>query len=72
VQLLLNDAGFEIELLETGPFRDRPSPELEWVRHMLRRYLLSTDLRGDGIYAVGCKTGAVRKRYPDWLYSGHK
>jgi hypothetical protein len=30
---------------------------------------LSTDLRGDGIYAVGRKTGPVKERYPGWLYS---
>jgi len=26
-------------------------------------------LRGDGIYALGRKTGPVRDRYPGWLYS---
>lgn len=70
VRFLLNDAGFEVERLETGPFRECPTPELEWVRHLLERYQLSTDLRGDGIYAVGRKIGGIRKRYPDWLYSG--
>ncbi len=65
---LLADAGFEVTRLETGPFRDGPRPELHWVRHLLERYRLPTDLRGDGIYAVGRKTGRVRHRYPDWLY----
>jgi hypothetical protein len=37
--------------------------------HLLRHYRLGTDLRGDGIYAVGRKTGPVRDRYPEWLYS---
>ncbi len=37
--------------------------------HLLRRYHLETEYRGDGIYAVGRKTGPVRDRYPDWLYS---
>ena len=27
------------------------------------------NLRGDGIYGVGRKIGAVRERYPGWLYS---
>ena len=56
-------------MIETGPFREAPRPELAWVTHMLERYGLSTDLRGEGIYAVGRKTGAVRQRYPSWLYS---
>ena len=61
-------AGFELTLLETGPFREAPKPEQAWVRHLLERYELQQDLRGDGIYAVGRKTGAVRVRYPAWLY----
>ncbi len=66
---LLQDAGFEVTLLETGPFREEPKPEFAWVEHLLDRYLLSTALRGDGIYAVGRKAGPVRERYPAWLYS---
>ncbi|HTA70350.1 MAG TPA: glycosyltransferase [Bryobacteraceae bacterium] len=68
IVLLLLDSGFEVTLLETGPFREEPKPELAWVRHLLQRYELSQDLRGDGIYAVGRKTGPVRERYPAWLY----
>lgn len=67
---LLTDSGFEVTLLETGEFLEEPRPELAWVRHLLDRYKLSADLRGDGIYAVGRKTGPVRQRYPAWLYSG--
>ncbi len=70
IQLLLEAAGFAVTLLETGPFRDAPKPELAWVRHLLERYRLPLDLRGDGLYAVGRKTGPVRDRYPSWLYSG--
>jgi hypothetical protein len=55
--------------LETGEFRDAPHPEFAWVLHLLRRYWLETDLRGDGIYAVGRKKGPVLARYPEWLYS---
>ena len=68
INLLLLDSGFEVTLLETGEFRQEPKPEHEWVIHMLERYKLPQDLRGDGIYAVGRKTGPVRERYPRWLY----
>jgi SAM-dependent methyltransferase len=69
VERLLENSGFEVKLVETGEFRDEPHPEHGWVYHLLDRYSLSTDLRGDGIYAVGVKTGPVRERYPGWLYS---
>ena len=69
IHRLLETTGFEVTLLETGEFRDVPHPEFGWVVHLLRHYRLETELRGDGIYAVGRKTGAVRERYPDWLYS---
>ncbi len=68
IVLLFYYAGFEMALLETGPFRDEPKPEHEWVQHLIARYELPADLRGDGIYAVGRKRGPVRERYPDWLY----
>ncbi len=69
VHQLLENAGFEVALLETGEFRDEPHPEFGWVLHLLDRYRLDKDLRGDGIYAVGRKKGPVRDRYPAWLYS---
>lgn len=69
VYQLLENSGFEVVLLETGPFRDEPHPEYGWVVNLLERYRLATHLRGEGIYAVGRKTGAVRERYPTWLYS---
>jgi glycosyltransferase involved in cell wall biosynthesis/SAM-dependent methyltransferase len=68
VYTMLNDGGFTVTLLETGPFRDLPKPEWLWVEDVLTRYGLPGDLRGDGIYAVGRKTGPVRNRYPAWLY----
>jgi glycosyltransferase involved in cell wall biosynthesis/SAM-dependent methyltransferase len=61
-------AGFEMTLIETGPFRYEPKPEHEWVKHLLARYEMPQDLRDDGIYAVGRKSGPVRERYPAWLY----
>jgi glycosyltransferase involved in cell wall biosynthesis/SAM-dependent methyltransferase len=69
VYRLLYDAGFEVARLETGPFREEPKPEHGWVVHLLERYNLPTDLRGDGIYALGRKTGPVRDRYSAWLFS---
>lgn len=69
IVLLLIDSGFDTTVLETGPFRDTPRPEEEWVLHLLDRYMLPLELRGDGIYAVGRKSGPVKRRYPDWLYS---
>jgi glycosyltransferase involved in cell wall biosynthesis/SAM-dependent methyltransferase len=69
VQKLLENSGFEVVRLETGPFRDEPTAEHAWVVHLLERYNLDTGLRGEGIYAVGKKAGPVRERYPAWLYS---
>ena len=69
IHLLLEDSGFEIALLDTGPFRDVPRPGLAWVTHLLERYRLSAGLRGEGIFAVGSKARPVKNRYPTWLYS---
>ena len=69
IQHLLTDSGFEMVRLETGEFLDAPHPEFGWVTHLLKRYNLSHDLRGDGIYAVARKAGPVKNRWPAWLYS---
>jgi SAM-dependent methyltransferase len=69
VKLLFETSGFEVVRLETGEFRDEPHPEYGWVAHLMKTYWLGTELRGDGIYALGRKTGPVRERYPGWLYS---
>jgi glycosyltransferase involved in cell wall biosynthesis/SAM-dependent methyltransferase len=69
VQHLLEDSGFELVRLETGEFLNEPHPEFGWVTHLLERYRLGHNLRGDGIYAVGRKSGPVRNRWPDWLYA---
>jgi SAM-dependent methyltransferase len=66
---LLVAAGFEVVRLETGEFRERPHPELEWVNQLLRAYRLPQEHRGDGIYALGRKSGPVRDRWPNWLYA---
>ncbi|MFN0100634.1 MAG: methyltransferase domain-containing protein [Bryobacteraceae bacterium] len=70
IHSLLTDSGFAVERLETGEFLERPRPEERWIVHLLERYQLAKDLRGDGIYAVGTKTGPLAKRYPAWLYEG--
>jgi SAM-dependent methyltransferase len=70
VHALLEAAGFEIVHLETGPYLEKPSLEHEWVKQLLQRYQLTEHLRGDAIYAVGRKTGAVKSRYPAELYTG--
>jgi hypothetical protein len=69
IHQLLENSGFEVTLLETGAFREAPTAEYGWVMHLLDRYELDTSLRGDGIYGVGRKSGAVRDRYPGWLYT---
>ncbi|MGC8795022.1 MAG: glycosyltransferase, partial [Bryobacteraceae bacterium] len=70
IRRLLEDAGFAVVKLETGPYREQPRPEWLWVLHLLERYRLSTELRGEAIYALARKTGPVRRRYPEWLYTG--
>jgi SAM-dependent methyltransferase len=69
IRQLMENSGFTITLLETGPFRQTPRPEEGWVLNVLERFELPKELRGDDIYVVGRKTGAVRQRYPDWLYA---
>jgi hypothetical protein len=66
---LLLDAGFEVVLLQTGPFRDQPGPRHLWVSRVLDRFEFDTSLREDGIYAVGRKCRPIAERYPSWLYS---
>jgi glycosyltransferase involved in cell wall biosynthesis/SAM-dependent methyltransferase len=69
IQHLLTDAGFETVRLETGEFHDEPHPEYGWIAHLLERYRVHEHLRGDGIYALGRKTGPVKERWPAWLYA---
>jgi glycosyltransferase involved in cell wall biosynthesis/SAM-dependent methyltransferase len=69
VQHMLTDSGFEVVRLETGEFLEEPHPEHAWIIHLLERYRLHHTLRGDGIYALGRKTGPVKDRWPAWLYT---
>src|SRR5450755_844922 len=69
IQRLLQNSGFTVTLIETGPFRQTPRPEEGWVLNLLDRFELPRDLRGDDIYVVGRRTGPIRERFPDWLYA---
>jgi len=69
VERMLENSGFTVTLVETGPFRQTPRPEEGWVLNLLERFGLPQELRGDDIYVVGRKTGPVGQRYPDWLYA---
>ena len=69
VKDLMENSGFEVTALETGPFRDEPRPEYAWVEHLLERYILPKENRGEGIYVVGRKLRGIRDRYPAWLYA---
>ena len=69
VKDLMENSGFEVTALETGPFRDEPRPEYAWVEHLLERYILPKEHRGEGIYAVGRKLRGIRDRYPAWFYA---
>ncbi len=63
------ESGFEVVKLETGEFLEQPHPEHYALSHLLEAYHFPSELRGDGIYAVGRKTGPIRNRYPNWLYA---
>ena len=69
IHALFEAAGFEVTRLETGPYTTDRNAEHDWVRHVMKRYELPDDLRGEAIYAVGRKVGAVAERYPAGLYS---
>jgi len=69
IRALLEISGFDVALLDTGPFLNEPKPEFGWVEHLFDRYMLSKEYRGDGIYAVGKKVAPVKERYPSWLYT---
>jgi glycosyltransferase involved in cell wall biosynthesis/predicted SAM-dependent methyltransferase len=65
---LLTGSGFAVVRLETAELRDDPHPDWGYIRHLLAEYRLPEGLRGDGIYALGRKTGPVEDRWPSWLY----
>ena len=64
---LMEAAGFEVELLETGNY-SKPEPYFPWVQQMLQKLLCSVELRGEVIYCRARKVGPVRERWPKELY----
>ncbi len=70
VQLLFEAAGLEVVNLHTDAYKENAAEEHAWAKHVLSRYQLPDDLRGEAIYAVGKKVGSVADRYPEELYSG--
>ena len=61
-------AGFETEALFTERGEDRD--EGTWVKELLQREGFDTAMRGEQIYCMARKRGALpRERYPDWLYA---
>jgi SAM-dependent methyltransferase len=62
---LLAAAGFTVEELETQDVWLRSNPA---ILDLLEKLMISTELRGDNIFALGRKTGAPVERYPKDLY----
>jgi SAM-dependent methyltransferase len=69
IRQLLEVAGFETKIMDTGPYSLQRPENHDWTIELLQQHGFSTDLRDDVIHAVGKKVGAVRERYPDWLYA---
>jgi glycosyltransferase involved in cell wall biosynthesis/predicted SAM-dependent methyltransferase len=67
ISRLLEDSGFVVVHIETGPYGPE-SQDLHWVESLLARSRLATGLRGECIYAIGRKASTPRLRYPLWLY----
>ncbi len=61
----LTAAGFTVEALETQDVWLRSNPA---IIDLLAELLISTELRGDNIFALARKTGAPVERYPAYLY----
>jgi SAM-dependent methyltransferase len=58
-------AGFTVEELETQDVWLKSNPA---ILDLLADLMISTELRGDNIFALGRKTGAPVERYPKELY----
>ena len=69
IHRLLENSGLRSDPAGDRGVPRRAAPRVRLGEPSARALWLSTDLRGDGIYAVGRKTGAVGERYPVWLYS---
>jgi SAM-dependent methyltransferase len=62
---MLTAAGFTVEELETHDVWLRSNPA---ILDLLEKLMISTELRGDNIFALARKTGAPVERYPKDLY----
>ena len=70
IRLLLAESGFVVVDMSTEPYGEMKGKEDPgWVRPVLQGLGVSTDLRGDCIFAIARSGSAPRKRYPDWLYT---
>ena len=67
VALLLETAGFQVILLETGDYSN-VEPLSECTEKLLEINQYSSVLRGEIIYCVGRKVGQVQERWPKYLY----
>lgn len=65
VQMALEAAGFEVLKLETEDVWRRANPA---IMELLANFGLSTELRGDNIFAIARKAGPPVERYPQTLY----
>jgi len=64
--VIMEAAGFEVDLLETGDYEPRPGDES--VLELLEANHLPLGLRGEVIYCRGRKIGPVQDRWPKDLY----
>ncbi|MBI4458694.1 MAG: methyltransferase domain-containing protein, partial [Acidobacteria bacterium] len=67
IAILMEAAGFAVELLETGDY-GKPEPYFTWVQKLLQKMQCALELRGEVIYCRARKTGPVRERWPQELY----
>ena len=64
IHKLLENSGFTVVRLETGPFRDEPTPSTPGWFTCWSATISIPSLRGEGIYAVGQKTGRGSRTLP--------
>ena len=46
--------------------------QIRWLLENCGMEVAVVESDGDGVYAVGRKVGALRERYPEWLYPGRR
>ncbi len=67
IALLMETAGFRVDLLETGDY-GKPQPYAEWTEKLLQTHDCPAELRGEIIYCRARKAGPVRDRWPKEFY----